>query len=676
MLLNRAGTGACGGILGPWRSHVHAALRLSNTRCGFAASLVIGLAASASPARGQVGNAQAMFDSAALPDAGDVVAAHSAVRSWVNQLQAPKLDEPEARVKIRDCAGVCVIIRRVGKPIGTGIDCSGDDLMARRAAGRALNQALGDAALSSVAAQLQEIAGGDRSELALGQAIRADLGGRLTLDIEAAGKMLPLPGRDLSQLARKLVPGLDGVAVRRGADWSVLFPAQLRTINKTADTEKLLLYLCIQGGVPMKAVSQLDTLDDVAFYRFRTIHLGQVAPQRAPVNLVRGNTFARLGEDAVESTQEFAGDLVGHLLQRVHLVKPSELEQGESSKPTSADLAGDYLPWIDQFAGPATAFEQALVCWGLWSYCDLPGGDAAVRAQCAEAAGLLMASPPMRDAVAANDPLASAAIIYAVSANPKSLELDEIRQIAGGAAACLGATFEPGRGFLQRSVDESHPRALDAHAQSIIAGALARLLTLPHVNPPENDTSRVRLALDAAWRSAAEPEQVALLPWIGWGEIDWATAAHENSPRLDDLRRLMATLEDSRLGSAQMPAPQDERDLLGGFALRRSHQDLLDLTRPTSQTVRPAAWLATALRQPELVATPQRQGAMEGHLDTIRFLRQLSIRDDGAALLPNSRRARGGLRDSLWDLTQPLPAQALTLIACFETLRSLDAGKN
>jgi hypothetical protein len=57
----------------------------------------------------------------------------------------------------------------------------------------------------------------------------------------------------------------------------------------------------------------------------------------------------------------------------------------------------------------------------------------------------------------------------------------------------------------------------------------------------------------------------------------------------------------------------------------------------------------------------------------MRFLMQLSIRDDQPWTARNLKRGNGGVREALWDSRQTVAAQAMTLLAATETLRALEA---
>jgi hypothetical protein len=58
-------------------------------------------------------------------------------------------------------------------------------------------------------------------------------------------------------------------------------------------------------------------------------------------------------------------------------------------------------------------------------------------------------------------------------------------------------------------------------------------------------------------------------------------------------------------------------------------------------------------------------------MKALRFLIQLSVRESLLGSVRNPQRALGGIRSALWDCDEPVPAQALGLIAASDTLTSL-----
>ena len=91
-------------------------------------------------------------------DAGEVVTAYLTLVNWVRTLDPPDSQAPEARTPITGAMGVCVILRHRGRVLGTGVDTTGDDLMVRRACGRATGEALGHRTIAGLPESMRSIA--------------------------------------------------------------------------------------------------------------------------------------------------------------------------------------------------------------------------------------------------------------------------------------------------------------------------------------------------------------------------------------------------------------------------------------------------------------------------------------------------------------------------------------
>jgi hypothetical protein len=195
------------------------------------------------------------------------------------------------------------------------------------------------------------------------------------------------------------------------------------------------------------------------------------------------------------------------------------------------------------------------------------------------------------------------------------------------------------------------------------------------------DAKFTRAALERAWRSVPRHQHVALLPWIGWAETDYTRATGKALAHVDDLRALRDALERTRIDEQSSAAP----DLLGGLALSGSGASHTGHVRADSQSVRPAAWLASLIRDERFTPPGRTAAALERQLATMRFLIQLSVRGNpGAGAGPgavmatfcNPQRAVGGLRAAPWNRDQPLPAQALAMLTAVQMNQAMDGQKS
>ena len=111
----------------------------------------------------------------------------------------------------------------------------------------------------------------------LPESLVGEAGPALTLELEVAGRLIPLLGKTYRDVTDQLTPGLDGVAVRRGDQLAMLFPAQMRATNTADRVERLLPPLAQQLGVEPQPLPELTRRFDVSMYRVRTTDLVQAA---------------------------------------------------------------------------------------------------------------------------------------------------------------------------------------------------------------------------------------------------------------------------------------------------------------------------------------------------------------------------------------------------------------
>jgi hypothetical protein len=575
---------------------------------------------------GAFAQAPATSDPAVPPDAGGVVTAYLTLREWVTNFDPPDVEDEAARLEIDGAAGACVILRYRGRVMGIGADDQFDALTIRRAAGRAMSGVLGDETIGN-----------------LPEARRERIGEALTLELECAGRLVPLPGRSFERIAEQIEPGLDGVAMRRGESVRLLFPAQLRARNTVDNVAQLLPTLAVDLGLPALPLDELTRRFECRVYRFRTIHLAQRTQTRRPFQSFRGQVLVEPGSVSAESVATMAEQITNHVFNALW---PHDEPIG---------LMGDYHAGNDVYepliCPPAT---QGMTALALGRYARVPNLRDSTVARMQSGARVILRdlgqnTPEEIDPL--SDPSASAAIVLAVAETPSVRDEAAIDVL-----------------YLQASQKVDHwlddVSAVAGHDGALLVAAAARLITSgPEAIAPD----RVRAGIDRVWSSVPEHQRVSLLPWIGWAEMDYAQATGQPLAHADDLRALRAVLDASRIGAS---AETTQPDLRGGFALTGQHG-----ARADAQTARPAAFLATMLRADALTPSADRAAATAAHLETMRFLLQLQVDDTLLWATPGPQRAKGGIRSATWSLHQPAPAQAMGLLAASETLISLHANQ-
>ncbi len=612
------------------------------------AAVVMGPALPAAPRTAAAMSVQAFDESpATLPDAAGVVSACLELHRWVERFDTPAPDAPEAALPIGNATAVYVALRQRGRVVGTGVDATGDALMIRRAAGRAMSAVLGDAMIASMPADFRETL----------------LGPSLTTELEVAGALVPLPGRSFERIAEQLDPGLDGVAMRRGGTTTFLFPAQMQNANTARNLAATLPSLAVDLGLPARELSELAQRFDVRVYRFRTTHLAQRAPGRRPFETFRGDVVVPQEAIDREAIDGLAEGLTDHICTTLW------------ARDEPLGLMGDYRPVRDDYAPlVAPPRDQALVAFALARYAAVLGADPRGQ-RVRDAANVVLVELSVTaegEADPLSDPEACAAIVYAATELPRATDEPLVAALLEGAVRGIVGAFAPNGAFAVPAAADgagARPEPVTAHGQAMIAGALARaLVAVPGLlRASGGDEALVRDAINAAWGAVPGHRRISLLPWIAFAEFDRARALRAALVNIDPLRSLRALLNSSRIGAATSSGPPD---MAGGFPLQGAGP-----ARASAQTTRPAAFSAWALRQPALTGADERPVETELHLRTMRFLRQLAVDDDLLWSFRSPLRVKGGLRAAAWDSDQPVAAQAMGLIVAAETLESLSEGR-
>ena len=300
------------------------------------------------------------FASGAAPDENTALDGFLAARAWLDADALPALDAQAAQIELPATNAVCVLLRLNGRLVGVGEDATGDGLMLRRATGRAVVKALGDETIRSVRATL-----GDK------------VTARLSLEIELAGEPTPLLGRNIADAAARIVPGRDGIAVRRGETIVRAFPSRLIASDNADRPDGTIAALLVDAGLPAKDLNQYADTDRVSLARFATIRLRESSPGGAPEVITRGGRAIELVEItpnatmrmAIQLTTRLAGQLVAAPKSEQPHEKPHEKPQDAHSvdaQHADTRLLGTLNPTADRYDPPfADARQSALAALAL-----------------------------------------------------------------------------------------------------------------------------------------------------------------------------------------------------------------------------------------------------------------------------------------------------------------------
>lgn len=589
------------------------------------------------------------------PSAVDLTNAFFTLEEWIDAFALPAPESIEAETPMAGATAVCVVLRHSGRVLGTGVDTTGDSHMLRRAAARAMSGVL--ASLGQEADETQR------------DAVLELIKGSIVIELEVAGELSVLTGATYGLATERLQPGLDGLMMRRGSRRAISFPAQRRVANQADQTAQVMTSLAVELGLPAEDLPQLRRLiGDLALYRCPVLTLFQQTPDGPPTLGFRGQTLVASTDVTVASIAQSANALAEHLLQSIW---PEAVAGPDGTVPKRLPLGvlGSYYPTADRHT-PLTAppLEQAIAALALAHYASAPDLTQERRAQLLEAAALILrdlASVVQNEADPLTQPVTCAMIVLAAHEHSALIEAPAIAQLAERASAQVMKLFDADDAFATLPVASGAPVELSAHSRALLTAATCRLL---RSRAGEVSATQATLALDRLWQGVLPDEWTNMLPWAAWAENDHAQAADGTLRHTEELNVILRALAARQITSASHPHLPD---LHGAY-------ELTDLphTSASAQTARVAVFTAHAIRQPELIDQDDRSLALGRQLACIRFLMQLQVRADSTWRYPSPSGAIGGVRQSTWNNTQPIAAQALSLICLTETLLSVTSVRH
>lgn len=563
---------------------------------------------------------------AVLPGAEETLAAYRLVDGWVRSWQVPpepqKADPPHT-------AAACVTLRLSGKVVGRATVHAEDGTALWRAARDAWVQA--DVVLPV-----------DKD------ALRADnvreLTPRITIDVQLAGTMTPILGETFAAAAAPLSPGVDGVAIRAGDRWAVVFGGTMLATSLLP--EGGLRAAAAELGLPPLELGLLRSRSAVVAYRFPSRHIAQSAPAAPPVFLYRGGRVVPLSEVDGPGLRRAASRVARHIMS--HEWPASE----------RFGLTGDYLLLSDTYQPLlASPLDQALAAASLWRYVRTAGADPGLIERARRVGTKVLADLSHLEADEA-DPLSDGAacamiVVAFAQADRARAKLEGVAELRDRAEARITDLFEVGKGWSAELSEGA--RALGALALAEIAsreGASAESI------------AKAKAAVRGLFIDTPPQALVAQMPWLGWAEIRMAGQGGEvpSAVALRDLRALAQTFQ-LREGDLD----EGWLDATGGIVFTRGRSPL-----PTWQSLRPVAMLATMLGDERLTDAKDLPRALSELRPALRFALQLEIDDAAMHIARDPERARGGIRPSLWEPRAALQPSAMALWTLCETLDSLE----
>lgn len=584
-----------------------------------------------------------------VPPVEDLVAAWSVARRWLDNLALPREQDANAAVVIRDAWGLSVIIRAGGEVVGRGDLAPVDGLSLRRAMSRAMGEVLGSGLRSTIERSTEPI------------------GPRLTLELEVCGEPIPLVGGTFMEAARRVRPGIDVLALRRGERFAAAYAGRVLATNTAGNIVGIFAGLAADLGLPARDLPELRKSDDVAAYRAPSVRLVQLRAGDAPQSLPRNDEYFPETGVTRENASLFATAMAHRLIRAT--TRPSD---GPDDVGEGTLFRGDYRVATDEFRPPiAPAFEQGLATLALMRFASSESSFAPLGEELGALAGEArntaikvleeLAEAPTGAAEPFDDPRAAAAAVLAI------LELDPaerpawLAQMLAWAIERMRERFDVERGFIG-----VEGRPLPPHAQSIMAAAIARTAA---EQPALVSMDEAQAAVDAAWHSVPHAQRVALLPWIVWAERDLARVSALPPRSREPLLLLREQLLAVQVGFDGDASNPDGAWAHGGFVLTAPESTGPEAVA-NAQSLRPIAGLAAMLLDARITPEPAVPGLFARQKAGVRFVMQLTVRAPVDRLFRRPERVLGGVREALWDADQPVAAQAIALLALVDSIRA------
>jgi hypothetical protein len=561
--------------------------------------------------------------------------AYNQVNTWVRAWQLP----PESSLALPGVQGVVVTLRSGGVVVGRGVALRPSASL--NDPDRDAPNLLVDATRLAMREARPRLPV-ERDALAEDALLLA--AGSLVLSVELAGICIPIDARTVTDVTAWTQTTEWGLAVLIDDKLTALFPSEMR---QTALTGEGALRVALGEHAILTAnLPQLFEQNRATIYRFHTVERAQPGPGQPSRLMHRGSTVVELRDVRRASLADAAAQLAAHMQSRLW---PGEEPFG---------LLPLYQPWTDS-ADPSanTTAQDALAAYALLRFAAAPD-IAEIRREQATATAVELLTRANERRLRSEGQLSSleaaAAIVLACT------EIDP-GELTPACSLLLGEAME-----LISAVLASEP-AVQAvlegplASRGLVALALARL----EVKAPDRfPVAQVTAHLEATWAGIPAETLVSAMPFLGWAELEHAAATRE-PVRAAALRAMRARVWQHQREPG--PLNQQDRDLEGGIVFSLNRQ-----AYPTSATLRPLGFLCTMLGDPMLTETRELPSETFRVLRTVRFFLQLTMRESDLYMARNPLRARGGVREAVWDNRMPIDASSLGLLCLVEMLETFE----
>lgn len=572
---------------------------------------LIACLAMALPALGQGGGA-----ATSQIEPADALRTFAEVSEWLDAWETPT----DAQLP-RGCVGVWVAIRLAGRPVGagSGIDANSLDTPSSRALTGAARRAMA-AALDTAGGVTDADIRADKQEQFLASPFR-------TLELDLAHSPERIRATSLDRVLESIRPGLDGLLLRREGQTYSVFPAEMLAFDTRPSSA--IVALLSRSGAPTESLDREIGDGTIRIWRFQTVHLAQATRDGAAAFLYRGSRAVPLQSIDVAEIRTMAHETAGYL-RRSTIAIPDQ--------PGYLLLLGDYLPQVDRrLQDRATLADHALAALALLKYAAIVESSDSAAARSSALALLSLLGYDEATRLAVGQDARAAALTHLAIEQLQPAELTPaLSELSAAVDAGIERAFRPDRGFSEN---------LSPEDRALVAAALG-----------------TRQAIDAAWVSVGPAMQPLLMPWLAMAEVEQARSGR-GIPSLPALRALRQRVLAEQPGYD--PGQIAEPDMIGALKYRAAMD-------PDWRAAHLVTYSAVMLSDSQCTPPQERPEQIINLQRSLRFLRQLQVRDADRYRTRNPETALGGVRTGVCDQTMPVAASAATLLAAVSTLEAFE----
>ncbi|MSR34809.1 MAG: hypothetical protein EXS12_08475 [Phycisphaerales bacterium] len=568
---------------------------------------------------------------AELCSVADAQALFQASRQWLDQqmlndpldMKPPDFSKGVTLSPTFSATAAGVVLRLNGRPVGQAWVKQNSDssLCLAEALLKALQQASNDRVLCALPADM-----------------RAHATQELALEIELVGDARPFTGDRLDVIAARVDNSRQAMAIRAGDQWAFSLPSLQQSQNQTQLPWYTMVVMAREVGVEAGADKKFLLPEGVVIYRADTRRLAQIAAKAPAFEVSRGMLTVPLSDITAHALDAMAIAIAAHLESRIR--NPEDLSQEVIDTLNALGPAGEYQPALAVYAQQVCSpMEQAMSAFAMaeFSECNFSQKDRSAALEFAISTLNSLQRVVGEEKNPLDHPVAAAACLLAC-------------QLVNHSAMTWGnADTADWQKKLRTKVVETFQlqNFADVQTWSLCAAALA-----------QESPDEVAKALNTVWQIRPVEKLLSASPWLLLAEQRVGKASdHEKAKKGWNLLQIM--LVQNQL--TQKLNPDIAADLVGGWPITTN-----GVTGATAQSSRPAWALALALN-PKLFGISNAKNAdMESLKLALRFLKQLQVDQASCYAFRDPSKAIGGIRASPWDSSQPLGANATTLLAILE----------